>query len=434
MAHLATQNDATLQPQAGSLGHRFERVVILNDLAEMKGGATGIAMLTARMLQRHKIRTTFVSGHASTDPALGEITTVGSQHLLEGSRSAAMVRGLYNIKTAKLLSEWIAEHDTARTVYHLHGWSKILSPSVFGALRPVADRLLVHAHDFFLTCPNGGYFDFRRGVPCEFKPLGRRCLSTNCDRRSFSHKLWRSARLAIRDRLLDLSMVGRVVVVHEDMIPILQSQCPDGTRIEALRNPAQAWTSQRVEAERNKTLLYVGRLDVDKGVDLLAEAARRAEVPLRMIGSGPLTEMLERDYPEIELCGWQTREGIADLCQEARAVIVPTRSRETFGIAAVEALMSGLPVIISKHAMISGEVVAHGCGESCDPQEIDGLALLLNRFAEVDALIGKMSHAAFGRGREVAPTPDTWLQSLIRHYEALPGLAASPGGSNGVRA
>jgi hypothetical protein len=38
------------------------------------------------------------------------------------------------------VAAWIAQHDTPRTVYHLHGWLQILSPAVLHAAAPVRDR------------------------------------------------------------------------------------------------------------------------------------------------------------------------------------------------------------------------------------------------------------------------------------------------------
>ena len=74
------------------------------------------------------------------------------------------------------LRRWIDEHDTPGTVYHLHNWHKVLSPSALGSLRKVASRLVVSTHDFFLACPNGGYFNFPRQQTCNLTPLGLACL------------------------------------------------------------------------------------------------------------------------------------------------------------------------------------------------------------------------------------------------------------------
>ena len=92
----------------------------------------------------------------------------------ETALSRSILKGLYDRSVMTKVASWIASHDTANTVYHLHGWSKILSPSIFAALSPVARRVVIHAHDFFLVCPNGGYFDYQKKLPCDRTPLSLR--------------------------------------------------------------------------------------------------------------------------------------------------------------------------------------------------------------------------------------------------------------------
>lgn len=413
---------------------RPDRVVVINDLSEARGGATGIALASMRALRAQGIPVTFIAGddasHIAPQDQAEDIQAVGSQHVLEGGRLGAMARGLYNAKAARALSAWISRNDTPSTIYHLHGWSKILSPSIFRALRSVSARLVVHAHDYFLVCPNGGYFNFRRGEACTLRPLGTACLSCNCDRRSYSQKLWRSARLGLRHGLLSQRRFGRILAVHDGMAPIMQRGGISATAIRVLRNPVVPWCSERVTAERNRVLLYVGRLDEDKGVDLLAAAARRARVRLRIIGAGPLGENLAQDYPEIEFTGWRSREEIARLCRDARALIMPSRWRETFGIAPLEGLLSGLPLLVSRNALIAPEIAEGGYGLLCDPHDRDGFAALLADTAKDDAMAARMSIAAYTRARELAPTPEQWIEQLLAHYAAVLKAAAeaSPAG------
>jgi glycosyltransferase involved in cell wall biosynthesis len=397
---------------------RLERVVVVNDIAEMKGGATAIAMQTARLMRSRGIPTTFFSGQLSADDSLGEFEGVDTPHILEGPRHQAMLRGLYNTKAARALSNWILRNDGPGTVYHVHGWSKVLSPSIFAALRPVADRLAVHAHDFFLTCPNGGYFNFRRMAPCNLTPLSLACLAENCDRRNYQHKLWRSARLALRQALLGHDRIALVFAVHEGMVPLLRAQGLSGANVRVLRNPVTPWATERVPAESNRKLLYVGRLDEDKGVDLLAAAGRMAGVPICFVGDGPLSSMLAPRYPEFEIAGWRDRDAFGEICRDARALVVPSRTRETFGLAALEGLISGIPVIISSHALLAAEIAEMGYGLSCDPTDVPALAACLRRIAHDDVLISRMSHAGLS-ARKLAPTKEEWGDALIGHYREM---------------
>lgn len=399
----------------------LDRVVILNDFSVMRGGATGTALASERLLRDRGVPVTFIAGDdarsSDRESVPAEGVNIGGKHILALSPAIAALKGLHNSEAGSAISKWIDTYDTSRTVYHLHGWTKILSPSVFGALRPVASRLVISAHDFFLVCPNGGYFNFQRARPCELEPMGVRCLCTACDRRSYGHKLWRFARQNVRTALFDLrSSVGAVLPVHDEMVPHLVKGGIPRERLHIMRNPVSPWRRARVRAESNRAFIFVGRLDEDKGADLLARAARRAGVAVRMIGDGPLKELLATEYSEVEQLGWRSRDDIVELVGDARVLVMPSRTRETFGIAALEAAMSGIPVVLSTYAMIADEVVRSGFGVSFNPYDHDAFASMLVRLAEDDDWVGTMSRRAFAGARDLAPTPAEWTERLLAIY------------------
>lgn len=421
----------------------IDRVVIINDDSVERGGAASIALTSVRLLRQRGVPVTVVCGDEGENPeltALGvEFVALCGTHILERSRAGAFLEGIYNRSAKRLLSDWIGRNDTPGTIYHLHTWTKILSPSIFRVLRSVQDRLLISSHDFFLVCPNGGYFNFRDHSACTLAPMGLSCALASCDRRHYAHKLWRVARQGVRQLLLDLGHTrATILVVHEGMIPFLKSGGVSGSALKVLRNPILPWRTQRVMAERNSEVFYVGRLEADKGVDLLARAARQARVRLRVVGVGPMSEMLARDFPEVELLGWRSREELELLIASARMLVMPTRTRESFGLVALEALTSGVPVIASTNALIAEELERLGLGIACDPHDEAGLTAAIRALADDDQRVDIMSRRAYDQARLLAPTPDSWCEHLLMHYaEKLEGsnenlqpaltMLASPG-------
>jgi glycosyltransferase involved in cell wall biosynthesis len=396
-------------------------VVVINDDAVERGGAAAIALASARLLRQRDIPVTFLSG---SDEVAGDlqargvsVAILGGRQLLKRSRYAAATLGLFDPATKMALARWIDAHDTPQTVYHLHNWHKVLSPSVFLALHRVAPRLVMSAHDFFLACPNGGYFLYPQQRECRLVPNSAACVATSCDRRHYGHKLWRVARHELRHRLFDLTKSeAQVVAVHETMVPLL-ARGPIGARcIRVLRNPVTAWRQTRVPAENNRDVFFVGRLDGDKGADLLARAAQRAGARLRLIGAGPLAAQIKRDCPDAELLGWRGRDDIVRLIGDARIVVSPTRNREPFGLVALEALMSGIPVIVAQSSPFAGEIVSRQFGIACDPHDEAGLTAAIETLLRDDRLVHEMSCRAFTDARQLAPTPAQWCDDLLALY------------------
>jgi glycosyltransferase involved in cell wall biosynthesis len=97
-------------------------------------------------------------------------------------------------------------------------------------------------------------------------------------------------------------------------------------------------------------VLFVGRLVEAKGVRDAVEAWRRSgvELPLVVAGTGPLrgelSQRAERT-PGLELLGWVERDRLSGLYRRARALLLPSRWQEPFGIAGLEALHFGVPVV-----------------------------------------------------------------------------------------
>lgn len=406
----------------------IERVVILNDLAEAKGGATALALDAALALRRRGMAVTFICGDEGANPALAaagvEVVALGGARLLAGGKLRGLATGLYNAAAGRMVRRWIAANDTEATVYHVHGWAQILSPAALQALKPVLGRTVLHAHDFFLACPNGSYAFLRSGAVCPLTPLSAACVSSNCDRRAYAHKLWRVARQGILRAVCDPARAPAILVIHAAMRPFLMRAGIASSAITALPNPVTPYSATRIAAEANAEFLFVGRLEATKGPDLAAAAARAAGVPMRFVGDGVLRAELEARYPEFHFTGRLDAAGIARAAATARALVMPSRYPEPYGLVAAEALWSGLPVIAADTAFLTPDIVAAEAGWGVPPRDVDAFAQRLRVLADDNALARRTSIAAFEDTRAIGLSPDAWVDGLIDAYEQRMGARA----------
>lgn len=398
------------------------RVVMVNDSSIARGGATGLALLSARLLAERGIAVTYLAGDdgAAKDlAALGvDIRPLGGQQLVRETAARAATRGIYNPEARALVARTIAELDGPSTVYHVHGWSKILSPSIFTALRPVAARTVIHAHDFFLACPNGGFMDYRAEEPCARRPLGLSCLATNCDKRSYSQKLWRVGRQLTLHRTLDRTAPwSAFAMIHPAMAPYLAMAGYPAARLREVRNPVLPFREERIQVERNRAVFFIGRVEAEKGIEELIAATARAAMPLTVIGEGPLREELTLRHPEVSFLGWRSREEMTELVGAARLLAMPSRYPEPFGLVAVEASQSGLPVILSDTAFLAKEMSREGVGFACRTRDPAAFADSLAKVRDMpEAEIRTMSERGFARTAPLAGTSDQWIDQLLSLY------------------
>ncbi len=129
--------------------------------------------------------------------------------------------------------------------------------------------------------------------------------------------------------------------------------------------------------------LIVTELVPHKRVSLALEAARRARVPMKVVGTGPDLERLRARYGGVaEFLGRISDRDLAGLYGRARALVVP--NVEEFGIAAVEAQAAGRPVVAADEG---------GARETV----VDGRTGVLVPFEDVDALAEALTQTDFGR-------------------------------------
>lgn len=393
------------------------RIVVLHDFAEPEGGAGMLAHVSARGYRDAGIAVTYICGEGSGCSLSGEgidVVALGGKGLLATSRLQGFRQGYHNSQASRAIADWIAQNDTPTTAYHLHNWSQILSPAVFSALRPVEDRLVVSCHDFFSVCPNGGFVHFRNSTPCDKQPLSAGCLMSQCDRRSAVHKYWRAARHAhLLGEARFAESRAAFVFLHEGMMERARAGGFAAPDARAVRNPVEAWSRSRLTPEARSSFLFVGRVGKDKGTDLALEAARRAGVHLVVAGTGPDMEGLSAEYAQAQFVGWQDRAGLQRLAQDARALLMPSRFVEPFGLVALEAACSGLPVVTSQTAYVGYDLETIGAGIRTDVRDADGFARVLSALAADDARVRAMSEAGFARGQDLCHTPESWVRCFL---------------------
>jgi len=130
-------------------------------------------------------------------------------------------------------------------------------------------------------------------------------------------------------------------------------------------------------AEAASDVIFVGRLIREKHVDVLVDAVgilRQTSPRIRclVIGDGPERMNLEEKVISMNLSGnilftgfFKRSEEMIAYMKSSRVFVLPS-TREGFGISALEALATGLPVVTIDHPKNASKVFARdGCGALC---------------------------------------------------------------------
>ena len=161
---------------------------------------------------------------------------------------------------------------------------------------------------------------------------------------------------------------------------------------------------------------FVGRLAVEKQIDLLAGVSRLPGVRLVVVGDGPAGAALRKALPAATFLGVRRGLQLARL-YASFDIFAHTGPYETFGQAVQEAMASGLPVV-APNAGGPVDLVSHGrTGYLVRPFEAAGFTAAVRELAgdpERRALFGASGRMAI-EGRSWSAVGD----ELIGHYRAV---------------
>ncbi|WP_457580842.1 glycosyltransferase family 4 protein [Ensifer canadensis] len=392
------------------------RLIVVNDVSEPVGGATKVALQCIEAGVKAGLDCSVLvgddgAGIRSRFPGV-KVEALGERPLRDGVRFTNLFDRNFNGRAYCALRRLLKAGSD--TVVHVHGWSQILSPSIFHALARSDTKVVVTAHDFFLNCPNGAYVHFGKGDICTAKPLSAGCLASACDKRNYLHKLWRFGR-AMTQSAVGEAFWGRVGVIlaHEGMEPYL-STGPLRNFL-TLRTPSTPLTRLPVEAWKNEQAMFLGRMSVEKGVRTLAEALNATGRAATLIGRGPLLQEIQQALPHCYVPGWLDDCEVTAIAAKARYFFMPSRMPEPYGLVAAEALMSGIPVIVSSNALISREIEENQAGLVFQSGNASSLAEKMV-LMENDDLVRHLSEGALAYGKRVAPSRDEWCQRMVDIY------------------
>lgn len=331
---------------------KIKNVVIVNDFNYVQGGASKVAIDTAKILKEQGIKVFFFSAVNKENEKINGvkyISTNQQEALKEKNKIKGAINGIYNLKAKKELKKLLKTLDRDNTIIHVHGWTKALSSSVFDIAFKMRFKVVLTLHDYFTACPNGGYFNYKKNEICKFKPLSWKCIKCNCDSRNYGFKLYRLIRQFVQNKIVKLNdKLENVITISEFSEKILKTTLEKNTRVTRIYNPIDIEKNlEKVDPSKNEYYLYVGRVSKEKGVDLFCQAISELDYKGIVVGDGDERQKLETEFPNIEFTGWKNKDEVKQYMKGAKALIFPSKWYEGAPLTPLEAMQYGVPCICS---------------------------------------------------------------------------------------
>jgi glycosyltransferase involved in cell wall biosynthesis len=403
------------------------RVVIVSDFGSVNGGAAKVAIESARGLAEAGVEIVFACAIGPVSdrldhPLISVELYPGEEIWKVGSKVAAARQGIWNAAAHTFLSELLARQPRGRTLVHLHQWTKAFSPAAVAAAGESGLPVAITMHDYFSFCPVGGYFDFKANAPCKLKPMSVACITANCDRASYVHKLVRVARQWRSDEAMRKLKTPLFIHVSDFARRFAEPFLPKTARHVVVENMMEAQRRPPVDVAKNRHALFLGRFTQEKAGDVLAQAARDAGMPVRFVGEGPLAEEIGRINPQAEILGWVPAERVFDEIAAARCLVLPSLWYEPGPLVIAEARSLGVPVVLARTTGPASWIEDGEDGILVEGGDGRGLMKALERLKD-DNAASRMGAAAYRRYWDDPLTIRRHVQRLIGAYR--PALAAA---------
>jgi glycosyltransferase involved in cell wall biosynthesis len=396
-------------------------VVLILDHARVNGGQAKVAIDSALGLRRRGHQVTVFAAVGPVDPRLPdagvEVICLGQDDVETTRNKAAFAaQVIWNATAARRLRELLGTCDPHDTVVHVHGWAKALSPSIGRPLAASGLPCVYTMHEFFLVCPNGGFYDYQAHETCHRRPMSVACVTRNCDAQSYPRKLLRVARHAALDHASGLARAFPDIILISDLqAEVSGPYLPEGARLHRVDNPISVPDLGPKPDGPLGGFLYVGRLSHEKGVEIFLEAARQAGVTATLVGDGPVADTIRARHPEAIMLGWKKPEEVRALMRGARALVFPSVWYEGQPLTVLEALAVGTPVLVSDVCAGREAVADRRTGLWFRSGDAGDLARALRALCD-DETARRMARAAHERYWAAPYSLDRHLDRLMQVY------------------
>jgi glycosyltransferase involved in cell wall biosynthesis len=416
--------------------HDALTVVICSDFGAITGGQAKVAIESAIGLKKQGHRVIFFAATGPVYPGLAEagveVHCLEQSDLLNNpSRIAAAFQGIWNHRAAAALEAILAGLPRHKTIVHVHGWAKALSPMIGPPIRKSGFPAVFTLHEFFLFCPNGGFYNYQKSAVCPLTPMSVECIATHCDARNYPRKLWRVARLAYAQAIVHLTEVfSDFITLSDFQRRIVEPYIPATASLHRLSNPIKVDNLGPKSNAAQGDIIFVGRISPEKGAFLFAEAARKVGFAPVFVGDGPVAAELAGRFPEARILGWRSEEEVRALMRAARALVFPSLWFEGQPLTVLEAKALGLPIVVADNCAGRDEVENGVTGLWFKSGDVDDLVRALSEIQD-DGRVTAMSNAAY---RAYWAEPRT-LEHHVAGLEAIyAGMLAGDSGRRPAKA
>ena len=275
--------------------------------------------------------------------------------IIAGVRAAK--NSVVSLEAMKKIDQLLEDHEISFAHIHtIHHW---LTPAIIWKLKKKNIPVIWSLHDYKLICPEATMFSNNKICEKCFGGNFYQCAVNKCKKQSFLASALASLDAYFYNWNGIYKKVDAFLCPSEFLLKkfkafgfsnpniYLTNLCYD---INLIDTYIQNHHKVALAEKENDFILYVGRIERNKGIHTLIDAVEGTGIKLKIAGTGSSLEELkimvaEKQLTNVEFLGFQKKEAVFELTMKSLFVVCPSEWYENYPYSVIETLLFSKPVV-----------------------------------------------------------------------------------------
>ena len=330
------------------------KILLINKYLYPKGGDAISTLTTGKILEQHDHDVVFWGMDHPDNPDypfanlfVSYVSYEDSGGLLFKAKTAMNV--LYSFEARKKMAALL--NQIKPDLVHLNNFAHQISPSILDEIKKHKIPVVMTMRDYKMVCPT--YSMLRKGDVCERCREGRfyHCAINRCTKGSLFKSLVNVAEMYLHHKVLHIYDKIDLYISPSRFLKTKVKEMGLRGEVVYLPNCVDVSGFDPDFAWQEESIVYVGRLSHEKGLETLIDAVKNiADVRLKIIGDGPLKKFLEEkirneNIGNVDFLGYRTGKDLHDEIRKSMFLVIPSEWYENNPRTVIEAFALGKPVV-----------------------------------------------------------------------------------------
>ena len=326
---------------------------------------------------------------------------------------------IYSFEAKKKIIQVI--DDFKPDIIHMNNINFQLTPSVIYGAKKKGIPVVQTVHDYQMICPNHLLYNFDKNEICEkcLKGSYMNCIKNKC----IHNSRVKSIIGAIEARLYSFLKTYKKVDLFITPSYFLEEKLLSAKELykgktKTIHNfiDKNKFTCENTDNENY--IAFAGRLSKEKGVEILAKAAKLLPTHTFMVAGGGPDEDILKNIENIKLLGFLSGEKLIEFIKNAKVLIVPSIWYENCPLSILEAQCMGVPVVTMNNGGMA-ELIKDGVtGTLVNEPTPEGIALKLKETIENEDYYKTLKDNCKNQKDNILSV-ENYADILIKEYEKL---------------